>query len=68
MNNAMNKTPEQKARDWIDAILAAGWALQGKAPLDFGADREVAVRDYPTDNGTTEDVSKPATLNKRIAF
>ncbi len=69
MNDAMNKTPEQKARDRIDAMLtAAGWAVQDKAAIDSRAERRVAVREHPTGKGPTEDMPKPATLKKRIAF
>ena len=51
----MNLTPEQKAREKIDAMLLdAGWSVQDKAKLDFGASRGIAVREYPTDVGPAD--------------
>lgn len=47
-----NQTPEQRARDEIDAKLeAAGWAVQSISELDLSASRGVAVREFPTDTG-----------------
>ncbi len=54
-NDAMNKTPKQKARGQMDAMLAAGWAVQDKAAIDSWADRDVAMRENPTDIRPTED-------------
>ena len=45
-------TPEQKARDQIDAILtASGWVIQNYAAADFSADRGVVLREVPLTNG-----------------
>ena len=50
-----NQTPEQKARDIIDARLErAGWKLQSKNEIDFSAGRGIAVREYPTDVGPAD--------------
>ena len=41
-------TPEQKARQLIDAQLrAAGWAIQDRDEMSLGAGVGVAVREYP---------------------
>jgi len=40
-----NQTPEQKARDNIDAMLEhAGWNVQDKKKIDFKAGLGIAVR------------------------
>lgn len=50
-----NQNPEQVARDQIDARLAeAGWVVQDKDALDFGAAQGIAVREYPTDIGPAD--------------
>jgi len=50
-----NKTPEQLARDRIDArLLVTGWDVQSKAALDFSAALGVAVREYQTDIGPAD--------------
>ena len=50
-----NQTPEQKARDKIDAILEqAGWLVQDKQKIDFSADFGIAVREYQTDTGPSD--------------
>ena len=50
-----NQTPEQAARDVIDAMLArAGWKVQSKTKIDFSAGLGVAVREYPTDVGPAD--------------
>jgi len=47
-----NQTPEQKARDNIDAMLEqAGWKVQPKKKIDFNAGPGIAVREYETDVG-----------------
>ena len=47
---AANQNPEQLARDGIDAkLLEAGWSVQTKATLNFGAGPGIAVREYQTD-------------------
>ena len=49
------RTPEQKARDKIDAMLhQAGWNVQSKNKLDFSAGLGVAVREYQTDVGPAD--------------
>ncbi len=46
MTANINQSPEQKARDNIDAMLAeAGWHVQSKDKIDFNAGLGVAVRD-----------------------
>lgn len=74
-----NQTPEQKARDIIDAMLqCGGWKVQFKNKLDFSAGRGIAVREYPTDVGPADYVlfvdkkptgvveAKPATAGHNI--
>ncbi|MCL4517451.1 MAG: DEAD/DEAH box helicase family protein [Firmicutes bacterium] len=51
----MNQTPEQKARDRIDEMLAmAGWSVQDKNAVNFNAGLGVAVREYQTDIGPVD--------------
>jgi type I restriction enzyme, R subunit len=41
-------TPEQKARQLIDAqLVAAGWVIQDRDEMNLGAGLGVAVREYP---------------------
>jgi type I restriction enzyme R subunit len=48
-------TPEQQARQLIDAKLAnAGWQVQDAKRPDLGAGRGVALREYPTDTGPAD--------------
>jgi type I site-specific restriction endonuclease len=50
-----NQTPEQRARDRIDALLAqAGWVVQSKNQIDFTAGPGIAVREYQTDVGPAD--------------
>ena len=50
-----NQNPEQHARDSIDAQLrAAGWAVQAKNKVNFGAASGVAVREWQTDVGPAD--------------
>ena len=50
-----NQTPEQKARDHIDAMLEqAGWRVQAKKKIDFNAGPGIAVREYDTDVGPAD--------------
>lgn len=50
-----NRTPEQLARDKIDAQLAAaGWLVQDRRNIDLCAEIGVAVREYPTDVGPAD--------------
>ena len=63
------RTPEQKARDKIDAMLnQAGWKVQSKDMLDFSANLGIAVREYQTYVGPTDYVlfveSKPSALSR----
>ena len=54
MQNA-NQTPEQAARDIIDAkLLQAGWPVQDKSKIDFSAGIGIAVREYQTDIGPVD--------------
>ncbi|MGL4860913.1 MAG: hypothetical protein ACRC5A_14525, partial [Enterobacteriaceae bacterium] len=51
----VNQNPEQKARDYIDALLAqAGWVVQDKKKIDFSASGGIAVREYQTDVGPAD--------------
>lgn len=55
MQQPLNQTPEQIARDRIDKRLqAAGWAVQDKDALDFNAGLGIAVREYQTDIGPAD--------------
>src|SRR5689334_15622536 len=48
----MHATPEQKARQEIDAKLrAAGWVVQDREELDLSAGRGIAVREFPMKSG-----------------
>ncbi|MGH8112929.1 MAG: restriction endonuclease subunit R, partial [Rhodanobacteraceae bacterium] len=48
----MSATPEQRARQRIDAQLAAcGWVVQNYADMDFGAGRGGALREVPLKTG-----------------
>ncbi|MYF67583.1 MAG: DEAD/DEAH box helicase [Gammaproteobacteria bacterium] len=50
-----NQTPEQAARDIIDGKLEqAGWKVQSKDRIDFGAGPAIAVREYQTDIGPAD--------------
>src|SRR5256885_17261870 len=45
-------TPEQLAREQIDAQLgAAGWVVQDYADLDLTAGRGIAIREFPLGRG-----------------
>lgn len=51
----MNQSPEQIARDQIDAQLrAAGWVVQGKNEVDLYANVGVAVKEFQTNEGPTD--------------
>ena len=48
-------TPEQQARERIDQmLLASGWTVQDKKPLNPSASLGVAVREYDTDTGRAD--------------
>ena len=48
----MPQTPEQRARQEIDAELtAAGWIVQDRDDLDLTAGRGIAVREFPMKSG-----------------
>lgn len=50
-----NRTPEQQARDTIDAKLEqAGWLVQSRRKINFGAGPGIAVREYQTDIGPAD--------------
>ena len=45
-------TPEQLARQNIDALLAqCGWMVQSRAEMNLGAGRGIAVREFPLTTG-----------------
>lgn len=51
----INQTPEQKARDHIDAqLLEAGWLVQSVKKIDLNAGLGIAVREYQTDVGPVD--------------
>lgn len=51
----MNQTPEEIARDKIDEMLEkAGWTIQDKDKINFGAGLGIAVREYQTDVGDVD--------------
>ena len=48
----MPETPEQRARQKIDAMLiAAGWTVQDYRAVDFSAGRGIALREVPLTTG-----------------
>ncbi len=50
-----NQTPEQKAREQIDAmLLQCGWVIQDKDEINFSAGLGIAVREYQTDSGPAD--------------
>ena len=50
-----NITPEQKARNHIDAMLErVGWQVQSKSKINFGASLGIAVREYLTSVGPAD--------------
>ncbi|HMQ95129.1 DEAD/DEAH box helicase family protein, partial [Amaricoccus sp.] len=50
-----NQSPEQIARDAIDARLSAsGWAVQHNRKIDHSAGPGIAVREYPTSIGPAD--------------
>ena len=50
-----NRTPEQRARDNIDAMLEqAGWIVQSKKTINFSAGFGIVVREYQTDVGPAD--------------
>ncbi len=67
-NKEMNQRPEDIARDRIDEMLeAAGWVVQDKSKINFGAGKGIAIREYQTDVGPADYVlffggSKPIPL------
>ncbi|WP_052506983.1 hypothetical protein [Desulfonatronovibrio magnus] len=51
----MNKTPEQTARDSIDAMLErSGWVVVDKAAINWSLGPGLAVREYQTDVGPVD--------------
>ena len=47
-----NMTPEEKAREQIDAMLvASGWIIQDFKAVDFSAGRGIALREVPLKTG-----------------
>ncbi len=52
---AINQSPEQKARDNIDAMLnEAGWKVQDNKKVNFNAGLGIAVREFQTDIGPAD--------------
>jgi type I restriction enzyme R subunit len=50
-----NLTPEQRARQQIDAQLSAcGWVVQDYKAVDFSAGRGIALREAPLKSGTCD--------------
>ena len=50
-----NQDPEDVARDMIDTMLEnAGWVIQDKDKINFGAGEGVAIREYQTDVGPAD--------------
>ncbi len=55
ITNYLNQTPEQLARDKIDAALQqSGWLIQSKNNINLTAALGVAVREYYTDIGPAD--------------
>ncbi len=55
MAGSSNQTPEQVARDAIDAQLrASGWDVQSKDAINFHTGEGQAVREYTTDTGPAD--------------
>lgn len=55
MPTTPNQSPEQRARDHIDHLLAeCGWVVQDYARLNLAAGTGVAVREYQTDAGQAD--------------
>ncbi|TCD00279.1 hypothetical protein EZ449_21020 [Pedobacter frigidisoli] len=55
MSNELNRNPEQKARDQIDAMLRlAGWHVQSRNDIDFSVGIGVAIREYQTSVGPAD--------------
>ena len=53
--NLMPETPEQKARQQIDAQLAAcGWVVQDYRQFNPSAGRGIALREAPLKSGTCD--------------
>ncbi len=51
----MNQTPEQIARDKIDAeLIQCGWLIQNKNQINLNAGVGIAVREYQTDIGPAD--------------
>jgi type I restriction enzyme R subunit len=51
----MNQSPEQIARDNIDAqLVACGWLIQDKKKLNLSAALGIAIKEYLTDAGPAD--------------
>ena len=65
----MPLTPEQLAREKIDAQLAAcGWVVQNYADMDFGAGRGIALREVPLDRYCPDSVTLIACMTTVPTF
>ncbi len=50
-----NQTPEQLARDKIDALLEeSGWVIQSAKKIDFNDGLGIAIREYTTGVGPAD--------------
>src|SRR5580698_4141313 len=50
-----NQNAEQRARDQIDAkLVEAGWIVQHRTAINFGAGPGIAIREYQTDVGPAD--------------
>lgn len=50
-----NQNPEQISRDRIDQkLILAGWVIQDKTKIDFGAAKGIAVKEYYTEVGPAD--------------
>jgi type I restriction enzyme R subunit len=59
-------TPEQRARQQIDAHLSAcGWVVQDYKAVDFSAGRGIALREAPLKSGTCDYLCCPQGRRRR---
>jgi len=57
-------TPEEKARQQIDAILSrCGWTVQDKSQMNLHAAKGVALRELSFKSGESPKTSKPPWSN-----
>ncbi|MFN8474773.1 MAG: hypothetical protein U0822_21460 [Anaerolineae bacterium] len=59
--------PEQRARQTIDRLLAdAGWLVQDRGQINLGANRGVAVREFPVKTGFAANLARAKHLRQSI--